>query len=394
MNKMVSFWLEYNKKTQSQTPISATVLLFIFGKHPDLSFAELEARYPDSKMRRGGDSFAIMESERVIDQNEFNHLGGSVKCAKVLGESDIDNQIDVLSELLFSHYKDVKLDYGLSVYSFSEKHLRPILLKLKKRLRSEGVRSRFINKDFKNITAAQYKSIKEKGVELIIAKTNESFLIGEVAAVQDIDAYSKRDFEKPFRDMGMGMMPPKLAQILINLTGVKGVIWDPFCGGGTLLMEGLLMGHEMIGSDIDSKHIEGAEKNLNWLINNFELRIMNYELSVHDATLPIDKKFEAIAFEGDLGIPHNQSIKPERLNQIIAGLEDPYIRFFQSLKAMKFKGPVAAGLPYFKLRNGQERFLSEAVRQIEKLGFEKTLSLKYSREGQAVGRAIYRFSLQ
>jgi tRNA G10 N-methylase Trm11 len=57
-------------------------------------------------------------------------------------------------------------------------------------------------------------------------------------ACQDIDAYTKRDTSKS-RDMVVGMMPPKLAQIMINLAteGRKEIIYDPFCGLGTILIE-------------------------------------------------------------------------------------------------------------------------------------------------------------
>ncbi len=374
--------------------IQMSTYIFILGKHPDLSIAELKTRYPKADVRRGGDSFAVMESELEIDQAEFNRLGGSIKCAKVVGESDMGNQVDVLSDVLFSHYKDIKLEYGLSVYSFSEKQLRPILLKLKKKLQADGVKSRFINNDFKNISAAQYKSIKEKGIEIIVAKTNQAFLIGEVVGVQDIDAYSERDFDKPFRDMEMGMLPPKLAQILINLTGVSGKIWDPFCGSGTLVMEGLLMGRDMIGSDIDSDRVDGAKKNVEWLGQKAEA-----ELFTHDATKPFKSDYEAIAFEGDLGIPHNQHINSDKLNQIISDLDDLYVKFFENLKNMEFGGPIVAGLPFFRLRNGDEVDMSKTVEKIESLGFKSTALLrdkyvlKYSRENQAVGRAIYRFQM-
>ncbi len=373
---------------------------FILGKHPELSIAELRCRYPNADVRRGGDSFALLDSEMDIDQTEFNHLGGCIKVARVRSESNIGDQIQILADVLSSHYQDSKLDYGLSVYSFSEKQLRPILMKLKKKLRADGIKSRFINKDFRNISAAQYKSIKGKGVEIVIAKTNKAFLIGEVVGVQDIDGYSKRDFDKPFRDMNMGMLPPKLAQILINLTGVDGKVWDPFCGSGTLVMEGLLMGRDMIGSDIDSGRVEGAKKNVEWLKNSFELRAVSYELFAHDATKPIDQNYDAIAFEGDLGLPHNVHIQLEKLDQIEAELDELYSRFFQKIKQMKFKGPIVAALPFFRLRNGQERTMESTVKKINELGFKQdsltpgsSVPLKYSRENQAVGRAIYRFRL-
>jgi len=44
------------------------------------------------------------------------------------------------------------------------------------------------------------------------------------------------------RSMTVGMMPPKIAQIMINMA-TRGdrnmIIWDPFCGLGTTLIEAL-----------------------------------------------------------------------------------------------------------------------------------------------------------
>lgn len=47
------------------------------------------------------------------------------------------------------------------------------------------------------------------------------------------------------RSMTVGMMPPKIAQIMINMA-TEGdsdmAIWDPFCGLGTTLIEALHSG--------------------------------------------------------------------------------------------------------------------------------------------------------
>ncbi len=53
---------------------------------------------------------------------------------------------------------------------------------------------------------------------------------------------------------------------------------------------------------------------------------------VHDATQPFHKPFDAIAFEGDLGLPHSQFIPLPKLQGIINNLDDLYIRFFRTLK--------------------------------------------------------------
>jgi tRNA G10 N-methylase Trm11 len=364
----------------------------------------LFGRYPKADFQFNADGFVIMESDAEIDQSEFDKLGGSLKCAEVIYESGRDGLINAISELLISHYQNTKLDYGLSIYGYPEKQLRPILLDLKKNLRTKEIKSRFINHEFQNISAAQYKSIKGKGVEVIVAKADEGFLIGEAVGVQDIDFYSKRDYGKPFRDMQMGMLPPKLAQILINISGADGKIWDPFCGSGTIIMEGLLMGREMLGTDISESRVEGAKRNAEWLKKEFKLKA-NAEIFTHDATRPLDKKFDAIVFEGDLGIPHNKFIDPQKLDDVIDYLDRLYVRFFENLKAMKCDKPIVCALPFFRMYKSGEADLGKTIQKIENMGFKRTpllpeiiqkpdrSELKYIREDQAVGRAIYRFQM-
>lgn len=60
--------------------------------------------------------------------------------------------------------------------------------------------------------------------------------------VQDIESYTARDQARPMRDARVGMLPPKLAQIIINLALSNNDITevlDPFCGTGVVLQEGI-----------------------------------------------------------------------------------------------------------------------------------------------------------
>lgn len=380
---------------------------FILGTNPLLSISELWHRYGKKDFEFLHADFAVLSLKNKMDQSDFNQLGGSIKMAEVLKVVSKNGVLDGLVEVLNSFYLGSKLDYGVSVYGFSEKQLRPILLKLKRQLRSNEIKSRFINHQFKNISAAQYKSIRKKGVELVVLKKGGEFLIGKVVGVQDIDAYSKRDFDKPFRDMKMGMMPPKMAQILLNITEAD-LVWDPFCGSGTLLMEGLLMDKQVFGSDINSRHVAGSKQNVEWLIKNFQITAANFEIFQHDATtrlqsLDLNLNGGAIAFEGDLGLPHNQNINLDLLNKIIVQLTQLYVQFFQQLKDSNFKGSIVAALPYFKLKTGEDLMMSRLIDQLKKMGLkrdrllpmsaqsEDLYILKYSRSGQAVGRGIYKF---
>ena len=80
----------------------------------------------------------------------------------------------------------------------------------------------------------------------------------KLEGVQNISAYAMRDQKRPKRDAFVGMLPPKLAQIMINLAlgdqePKDKLLLDPFCGTGVLLQEALLMGLKVYGTDLSQK---------------------------------------------------------------------------------------------------------------------------------------------
>ncbi len=61
-----------------------------------------------------------------------------------------------------------------------------------------------------------HEKLIERGCELMILAGDTGYTIAQTIWVQDIDAYTRRDINRE-RSMSVGMMPPKLAQIMINL---------------------------------------------------------------------------------------------------------------------------------------------------------------------------------
>ncbi|MEM2618561.1 MAG: THUMP domain-containing protein [Candidatus Hadarchaeales archaeon] len=71
-------------------------------------------------------------------------------------------------------------------------------------------------------------------------------------------------------------LPPTMARCMVNLSRAPrgGVLCDPFCGVGGILVEAGLMGIKPIGIDIDPQMVEGARKNLEFYgIRDFEVRV-------------------------------------------------------------------------------------------------------------------------
>ncbi|MYB40303.1 hypothetical protein F4X86_03515 [Candidatus Saccharibacteria bacterium] len=109
------------------------------------------------------------------------------------------------------------------------------------------------------------------------------------------------------RNLRAGILPPKLAQIMVNLTRCpEGLtILDPFCGNGGLLQEALLSGYKVLGSDVDRNQLEICAANLRaftetWRIDQDRL----LDLSVADAAShKWLYKIDGVASEIDLGPP-------------------------------------------------------------------------------------------
>jgi hypothetical protein len=105
-------------------------------------------------------------------------------------------------------------------------------------------------------------------------------------------------------DAFVGMLPPKLAQIMLNLAtkGERGLqIWDPFCGLGTTLIEAFQAGYShLLGSDIADDMVIATQTNTS------QFALQNLDVFYHDARRIDTKKLTCptvIVTEGMLG--HN-----------------------------------------------------------------------------------------
>jgi tRNA (guanine10-N2)-dimethyltransferase len=101
------------------------------------------------------------------------------------------------------------------------------------------------------------------------------------------------------------MLPPKLAQIIINLTNppAGARVLDPFCGTGVVLQEALLMGYKVVGTDLETKMVDYAKENIAWLMEKYDL---SREVAIEAADATAYKwrqPFDVLASEAYLGRP-------------------------------------------------------------------------------------------
>ncbi|MEM3617226.1 MAG: TRM11 family methyltransferase [Candidatus Bathyarchaeia archaeon] len=71
----------------------------------------------------------------------------------------------------------------------------------------------------------------------------------------------RRPKKKPF--FHPSAMPPKLARCMVNLAKPKAddLVFDPFCGTGSILIEAALIGCRVLGVDIQKRMVRGSRKN-------------------------------------------------------------------------------------------------------------------------------------
>jgi tRNA G10 N-methylase Trm11 len=368
--------------------------LLVLGREKELSKAEVEIVFDDFKVIND-DCVTVL----VKDSTNFADLGGVIKAAEVFCENST-NPIKDIYELISAVRPNGKINFGLSFYG--KAYDAGMGIRLKKSLKSSGRSVRYLapkQGQFLNAATVIYNNLTKSGFEIILCKKpNGKYLLAKTVAVQDINAYSKRDYDKPCRNTKVGMLPPKLSQTLINLSATphSASIIDPFCGSGGLLMEAALMGYNSSGSDISNTMVECAQKNVDWLYGYNKGIPRPNILPARDATTSIvDEVGYSVVTEGYLG--NNFLSKPGlgAVESQIPALEKIYIDFLSNLKKQKTK-PIAVVicLPFWEL-NGQTVDLN-IIDEVLKLGYTihefksvDGMQLRYKREGQFTGRRIF-----
>ncbi len=130
----------------------------------------------------------------------------------------------------------------------------------------------------------------------------------------------KHNFEQRKPEHRPGFSPvslhPRLARAIVNLTGIKkGILCDPFCGTGGLLIEAGLIGFRAVGYDIDEKMLDKYAANMQ------SLGIKDFSAVLQDAT-KIGIKYDYIATD----LPYGRNSK------ITESAGDLYLRFLLQLK--------------------------------------------------------------
>lgn len=383
--------------------------LFQLGRQSEISVAELHAVFSffslDFKILEQKNSNLFVEIKNAFDPKTLmNRLGGTMKIARFVGDIRADEDVtseEKLAEIVESLQLEGKIQFSLSGNNAKE-----LALETKKVLKKNGRSVRYIEAG--NTATILHNSLVQKSGDFTL--THHGVFVTE--AIQPIEEWGQRDFGRPGRDSKSGMLPPKLARIMINIAGDKKVtlenvasqvLLDPFCGSGTILMEAILSGYKSIlGADVSDKAISDTKVNTDWVLEQIEteklktLKILQVDVRrAHDKIGP--ESIDIIATEPFMGKPLRGNEQKEHLMKQAHELKTLYLNAFQAFaRIMKKDASIVFLIPRFKFK--QEWIRISCSEDIQKLGFSvEPLSsefpfLVYSRPDQFVAREIWKFT--
>ena len=382
----------------------------LLGRQPALGMCELERLYGSQSISWHSDISAVIDT---VDCPDVQLLGGSQKIGEVVAEFPKGNWRDVSTKIVQYYNQlwsasDHKKTLGIGAYGFpvSSREVQKTGLILKRRLKDKGVSLRLIpNSEPALNTAVSHHNklgLSEHKVELLVIKAaNGKVVVAESRGSQNISALAARDQARPKTDAFVGMLPPKLARMMVNMT-VGGhqpdqavSILDPFCGTGVLLQEALLIGYSVFGSDLSQKMVDYSQQNLAWLANHNQIngtsRVELGDAMTHRwSTTPTH-----VATETYLGQPFSAPPSPEKLAEVRGNCNHMISQFLKNLRSqIKDDSTLCIAVPAWRSGTGEVTHLP-LVSNLEKFGYRRLpLShvshdqLLYFRPDQVVAREL------
>ncbi len=397
------------------------------GHQPKVSVAELSATIPDFQLTKIlGKNVALFDSGMDIGQKNLEGLGGTVLIARQILKEGAE--LSDLPQILSNETQAVKgkVTFALRAFGMSPKRLQGLYRECKQFLVKRGRPARYVGNERKAAATALLRDAGlitgKEGCELVILAEENLLWIGRTVAAQDPDEYTQRDMEKPVRDTRVGLLPPKLAQILLNLghwavVQTKGeapkhlTVFDPFCGTGVIPMEALLKGWNVLASDLSAKAVTGTEKNLEWIRKQKEIKKSEVPSAVskRDARKPFDfsdvrdatlkRGPDVIVTETMLGPALTERPTAKDAQKARSECDALEMAFLKNVAATLPGVPVVATFPAWFPKTGMLP-LERVWKSLDEIGFTPMLppetepestqhfSIVYRRPDQFVGREI------
>lgn len=379
----------------------------ILGRQPHLSVAELERLYGAKSVRWFSESAAIITSQAYC----FDDTAGTQKAGRIVTE--LKGNWKNVSQKIIKAYAEAwsdhegKITLGISAYGFSDATARSVQktgIILKKKLREHDVSVRLIpNSDAALNTATSHHNklgLSDNKVELIVIKNNNNnVIVAESVGAQNITALARRDQERPKRDAFVGMLPPKLAKLIVNLAvgdAKNGTVLDPFCGTGVVLQEAMLRGFDVYGTDLAEKMVQYSQENIQWLARTHHIDEHTANIECGDAMKhQWSEHVSYVAAETYLGQPFSAPPSPAKQKQVQDNCNHIIGDFLKNLHTqLDDNTTLCIAVPAWRGKDGGFTHLP-LIQNIEAYGYERIElthvrdeHLIYYREDQVVARQL------
>lgn len=374
--------------------------LILFGNTTLLSKLEFESLYPNLNLTKLDERLFAFESAINLSSEMMVTLGGTVKIFEVVKEFEpsIENEtlIEEIVALLLAQTEE-------PYFTFSQvgKGQREISnADIKDLIKENGKKARYFSGE---ISESALLSHKSKAMELLSFNDRDGskLILAQIKAVQDIDDWTKRDRSKPYADRKKGMLPPKVARMMVNIArGLwqqkndgQPLLYDPFCGTGTVLLEAGMQNLNVYGSDIDQNAVFGSRDNLDWFKQEYNKQIESkvfYMDASHLDPESFAKKVDLLVTEPFLG---KQTPRDNELANVFKGLEKMYLGSFKSFAKVLNEGAVVA-IVFPQVTTDKRTYsLDSLIDKLTTKGYNLLVDpVLYAREGARVARQICLFS--
>ncbi len=376
------------------------MIFFVLGSHPDLSIAEIFSVIGKKPIVLQTQEVLILDDVYESLERLQERLAGSIKIGTVLQmfeAMDEDAIVDLVTSIASQAEGKNKISFGMSGYGCSQREMFQLGKRVKQQLKHTQRPVRFVTSKEAQLSSVivHENVLLLSGGEFILVKHGKKIILGQTATVQDYRFWSDRDFGRPARDAKSGMLPPKLARIMINLSGAdpsSSLLLDPFCGCGTVLAEAALLGFShMIGSDISPKAIANTKTNLAWTIDRYQIVEPDISLlvaDVRDSSTVVTQCVDVIVTETFLGVPKTTMVSDKEFVEEKKTLLNFYAEACAALGRILLSDAIMVlAVPAFRTVRGFESLEIDAL--LVTLGFEIEQSFLYYRPDQFVGREIF-----
>lgn len=400
-------------------------LIVIFGRLPRLAFQELAAVAPVFGVTTSPTwlehESAILSRAAAWSDEELAQLqrilGGTVRIAERVTTCSAQELARTAAQLVGKRVPaEGKITVGISSWADTGKPKPPVSLarQVKHALSVAGrsVRTVVPPAPRTHLSAPQVIHNKlvgsPKAVDLACFWIKGSWILGVTRAVQDIADYTKRDFGIPKPDAVSGMLPPKLAQTMINLAvgaNRAAAVYDPFCGNGRVVLEALLLGLPAYGSDVEEGKVAATQTNCDWLVAEYQLTKAKTGSWVQDArqtsavnkvNAEIQQRPWYIVTEPYLGRPLRQRLDPSSGAKWASELQPIYGEFLTVWSQARLEDRPEAILMVFPrvklMSGGTVGVLETLVDRLEGMGYSAEVLFCYDRPDSIVQRDLVRIT--